>query len=399
MMKIKELDGLRALAILLVLNFHFDVYIKYIPFYNLITNAGWFGVTLFFQLSGFLMSVPYIRSARQNMSCPSTKEFFIKRALRILPLYLFSFCVFIMVSNVIKHENIKFTEIIRHLFFLHNYQPNHSSINPPYWSLACEVQFYLIMPLLGHFLHFQLRDKNFRNIYLIFGILILLPLVYRTFVYDWYGLQYPSDYIFLIYSSTLANFDSFIYGIIGAIVYICTDENHYMEGIHINKPYVPVQGVTKQIDSSYKWMRIENYTTFATGIGLILYLMFYIRTSGWVLPKNLFSPGIFYSLLNIGFLMCTLSVLRLKQSFLNRLLSSRVLAWISLISYSMYIWHYDIHEYWSKKLIQIMSIPSEFNFNLCNLLTATCLTIAISILSYKFIEKPFLSQKSPQSKG
>ena len=94
--RIPELDGVRAIAILLVLVIHFKAQTGPLRWTNTISEIGWIGVDLFFVLSGYLISGILLDSVGTQHYY---RDFIIRRALRILPLYyacllLFSFAAY-----------------------------------------------------------------------------------------------------------------------------------------------------------------------------------------------------------------------------------------------------------------------------------------------------------------
>ena len=111
-------------------------------------DAGHTGVTLFFVLSAFLLSQPFLEGARRGRA-PSARRFWERRALRILPLYFLA----VAVATVMTAEAP--ADLLRglpYLIFLNSNEDWVRSLFPystAWWSLATEVQFYLVLPLAG----------------------------------------------------------------------------------------------------------------------------------------------------------------------------------------------------------------------------------------------------------
>lgn len=152
----KELDGVRAIAALMVIFFHFfQTFTATGPFtfVNRIAVFGQTGVSLFFVLSGFLIT-------RILLSTKDSSGFFVnfysRRALRIFPLYYLFLCIYYVVQPLIFNEPIKDLSLQRYYWlYLQNFAitfgwksdgPGH------FWSLAVEEHFYLFWPLLVYFL-------------------------------------------------------------------------------------------------------------------------------------------------------------------------------------------------------------------------------------------------------
>lgn len=108
---------------------------------------GWFGVSVFFALSGFCIHLSHARSSRR-----SWVEFFIRRGLRIYPPYLlalllFSFCPPWSMVSLSSLYDVK--QFIAHALLLHNLDDRtFYAINPSFWSVAVEFQLYALYPLI-----------------------------------------------------------------------------------------------------------------------------------------------------------------------------------------------------------------------------------------------------------
>ncbi|MEO7548287.1 MAG: acyltransferase [Ramlibacter sp.] len=146
------IDLLRALAAMLVLVYHvievggwsgFPTTGAYIPW-----RQGWIGVDLFFTISGFVIALSAL-DGLQREGLQFRKSFAVRRLARIVPLYLLTCAAFLALikpSYLQLSPYVLITHIGSHLLFLHNLNPHtHGSINGPSWSIALEMQFYLLM--------------------------------------------------------------------------------------------------------------------------------------------------------------------------------------------------------------------------------------------------------------
>jgi peptidoglycan/LPS O-acetylase OafA/YrhL len=152
-MRLHGLDGLRGLAALAVFGVHYnqiiDVETRVGPFdfYLLLAN-GEYGVALFFILSGFLLSQPFWKSMLNAAPWPDTRTYVIRRLARIVPAYYLALTILILLAGYWRYPQA-WTDILLHYSFLFNYAEfSIFSINPPFWTLAVEVQFYCLLPLL-----------------------------------------------------------------------------------------------------------------------------------------------------------------------------------------------------------------------------------------------------------
>ena len=212
-----EINGLRGLAILLVVLFHYEIY----PF-----SGGFIGVDIFFVISGYLIGKII---ENQNFSISNYKRFLFKRVRRIFPglffLLMFSFITFSLILSP-EHFIDYSKSIISNLIFIPNFyfwtQSNYFDVSSFYkpllhtWSLGVEYHFYLIWPLIIWFLKSLIKDKFFLNLFFIFFIFISLfinlyvisfgPIFENKVLYG----KYVSDTIFYL---TPFRIFEFVFGI------------------------------------------------------------------------------------------------------------------------------------------------------------------------------------------
>ena len=201
---IPQLDGVRGLAIIMVVSFHYFGYISIFSF-------GWCGVDLFFVLSGYLITSRLIATENQKNRF---LKFYTNRALRILPLYFLVLIIFYIGFNLlVKKENLSLFDLYRYnwisfvLFFqnwtLMHYGNIQENFLEHFWSLAIEEQFYLVWPF---FLYTFRQHKYFYKLVFLLVILIILT---RTSLY----ILYPAwkDYRHYFYN-TFCRMDAFLIG-------------------------------------------------------------------------------------------------------------------------------------------------------------------------------------------
>ncbi|MBK9241628.1 MAG: acyltransferase [Acidobacteria bacterium] len=153
---IPELDGLRAIAILLVIVFHSrtiaDAATDGQQFFMRLAETGWVGVDLFFVLSGFLITGILIDTAGRP---GYFRSFYIRRVLRIFPLYyaaLAAFAIGFHVFGIERLAPVSTTAEVAHWVYLQNWLPlfgvDWTRPLAHFWSLGVEEQFYLCWPAL-----------------------------------------------------------------------------------------------------------------------------------------------------------------------------------------------------------------------------------------------------------
>lgn len=146
-----ELESLRGWAILLVVGFHYFGILNLAvrpdnPFWVTLLGGGNTGVTLFFVLSGFLLSRPFLDGLRTGREV-SIRRFYWARFFRIVPLYYAAvFVAWGMTQKVAAFKALLFVPIGFQVF----------PFSVPWWSLCTEVQFYLLLPWLMWLLRYRL---------------------------------------------------------------------------------------------------------------------------------------------------------------------------------------------------------------------------------------------------
>jgi len=177
-----ELDGVRGVAICLVLLFHCSsivpaatplakVYVK-------LASVGWIGVDLFFVLSGFLITAILLDTFDNRNYF---RGFYTRRILRIFPLYFASVTLWTVTVWLFRaqiHEPIELISTLSYWCYLQNWLPWFDIATPRFlihfWSLAVEEQFYLLWPIL---IRFAAKRGNTR---LLCAVTLLLAVLLRA---------------------------------------------------------------------------------------------------------------------------------------------------------------------------------------------------------------------------
>lgn len=197
------LDIYRGIAIILVLFRHHEVF----PFFN---KIGWIGVSLFFVLSGYLISGLLFKELIINHKI-NIKNFYIRRGFKIYPgFYFFTFFTFgtlfvLFLLTGHKADRLSINSLLIECFFLQNY---YHGLWYHTWSIAIEEHFYLIFPLLLVVFKFN-NIKNIKHFYYFTGSLILLVLIFRI-------INFYNDQNYEIYKDTFRThlrIDGLVYGV------------------------------------------------------------------------------------------------------------------------------------------------------------------------------------------
>lgn len=149
---IPALDGLRGVAVLLVIVYHAWLFspVKDVPastsrFFPIF--YGRTGVQLFFVLSGFLLFLPYAQWMFGLRDQPSARLFYRRRILRVGPAYWASLLILFLTGPITAGI---LANVLAHVVFLANIRPDWVySIDVVYWTMAVEVQFYVTLPFIA----------------------------------------------------------------------------------------------------------------------------------------------------------------------------------------------------------------------------------------------------------
>lgn len=157
---IKVLDGIRALSIIIIVWFHIWQQSWLIPYVgkislDFIPRFGFLLVDMMILLSSVCLFIPYARSKIYGEEIPSTKKFYIKRIARIFPSYYLSMIIALIFIIILKDNWFNpffIKDTIMHLFFVQNWSID-TLLSNNYmvvlWTVALEVQFYLIYPFIA----------------------------------------------------------------------------------------------------------------------------------------------------------------------------------------------------------------------------------------------------------
>jgi peptidoglycan/LPS O-acetylase OafA/YrhL len=380
---IKSLDGIRAIAVLLVVFFHWG-------YPTLTITFGWVGVNLFFVLSGYLITNILLKDKDQYVFTSYIKTFYLKRTFRIFPLY-FTF-LFLMSAYVILLGVPFYTELLGKniwllLTFLYNYtgiinyqsyisplQPGAHHFFGHLWSLAVEEQFYLIFPFLVYFLNKQ----NLKI--LIISIIILCPIfriVLTEYLYS-HSYAYPSI-LNLIYKSTFTQADALAAGAALAI----------FDFSKIKKPkflfylllsFIILFGITSTFFLQMKGYRIA------------------WKSLGYESPTNLsYSYFYRYSYISTLFNACffLLILCSIKGKWVGSFLENKYMVYIGKISFGIYMFHTPILFVFKKYFIGLEK-PIQMNMvmELVIFIIYILSVFIISHLSFTYFESIFLNYKS-----
>jgi peptidoglycan/LPS O-acetylase OafA/YrhL len=296
---IPSLDGMRALAFLTVFVAHS------MPF-NIL--PGGFGVTVFFFLSGYLIST-LLRSEAQNTSTISLKGFYLRRVQRIFPpCYLTLVVVGILAASGLLYNVESYKSLVAGFLYFSNYWNILGWGNLPaglgvMWSLAVEEHYYLLFPLLYlWFVRRRIRQRHQAAILLALCALALVWRCYRAAV-----LLSPWENI---YEGTDTRFDAILFGCVLAVA------------------------ANPHFDDRIDWLK-KHAKLLAAGGAILIVASFAYR-------NQFFRDTFRYSLQGIALMPIFFLVALPQRHLLNRCLEWRVLRHLGRLSYSMYLIHHTL---------------------------------------------------------
>lgn len=347
------LDGLRGVAILLVVFLHNFGFMNYFFF-------GWLGVDLFFVLSGFLITDILLYTVdKPNF----LRNFYMRRVLRIFPLFYLTLIVCLLILPNIKNIPIESSYYTNNQFWLWTYLQNWLFVfKEPYgdkillhtWSLAVEEQFYLIWP----FIILLIRKPN-RLLAVVISILLFVIITrYVIWAYEIKDLSYSSLYTFtridgLCIGSILALLmrinPGFLKKYTTLIVLLMAAVNFGFYFIN-NR-----QSVT------LPYLALVGYTTFAVLFGILVY-----------------------------------EAVTGESKFIQFILNNRILKFFGRISYGLYVYHWPVYillfPFFLKTLSEKIHLQHRYA-ETGSAIIVTILSVLISLLSFHFFEKKFLQLK------
>ncbi|GGH15919.1 acyltransferase family protein [Silvibacterium dinghuense] len=152
--RIPSLDGMRAVAILMVIALHLTQRYRVVNTHTakglvlyFLFGLGGDGVGIFFVLSGFLITTLLLRE-QEKTGRVSLADFYLRRTFRILP-PLYAYLLFVIAFCVAIHTPLHLATILGSALFYRNYVPGDAQwFTEHTWSLCVEEQFYLLWPLL-----------------------------------------------------------------------------------------------------------------------------------------------------------------------------------------------------------------------------------------------------------
>ena len=346
---ITGLDGIRAIAVIMVLAYHLKL---------ALFKSGFLGVTVFFFLSGYLITGILISEVEEEGTI-DLKNFWLRRIRRLVPAVMSMAVVIIFVSAVVNR--IIFTkgckDFLASVLGFNNWWQIFNKVSyfeaagvpSPFthcWSLAIETQFYLIYPLilLGIYKLVKSREEGRAKRGLLFvGVTLLLALISVILMIVLFDPQQDAS---RVYYGTDTRAFSLLFGALLAILW-------------------EYQMVPRRLSASVNMV-----------LGSVSFAVLLVMTIAINGSSNFWYRGGQF----VGTILTVLVIYTVsgRKTWLSRFLSNPVLKWIGDRSYSIYLWHYPI----------ILLISKGIKASWWITLIEIVLSVVLAELSYRFIETP-----------
>ena len=346
---ITGLDGIRAIAVIMVLAYHLKL---------ALFKSGFLGVTVFFVLSGYLITGILISEVEEEGTI-DLKNFWLRRIRRLVPAVMSMAVVIIFVSAVVN--KIIFTkgckDFLASVLGFNNWWQIFNKVSyfeaagvpSPFthcWSLAIETQFYLIYPLilLGIYKLVKSRGEGRAKRGLLFaGVTLLLALISVILMIVLFDPQQDAS---RVYYGTDTRAFSLLFGALLAILW-------------------EYQMVPGRLSASVNMV-----------LGSVSFAVLLVMTIAINGSSNFWYRGGQF----VGTILTVLVIYTVsgRKTWLSRFLSNPVLKWIGDRSYSIYLWHYPI----------ILLISKGIKASWWITLIEIVLSVVLAELSYRFIETP-----------
>ncbi len=321
-----------------------------------------YGVTLFFLLSGFLLYRPFAAAAVASGPHPRIGDFWWRRAVRIFPAYLLATVVTLAWLTVPRRSDTSTWWSYLTLTQTYTAHDTNASLQQM-WTLAVEVSFYAVLPLVALAARRRFRRNEVRGQLCLIGLFVIVAVAWSVFAHARYG---DITAVLLWLPGFL---DWFALGMLLALARALPDTGH--RWCQVLRQWAAYPGTC--------WL-----------IGAILYWLSTLPLAGprnllpatgweWFAQHWLFGSSAFFFLLPL---------MLGNSRWPNRLLGNRVMRWLGTISYGVYLWHLGI----------LLTLQHLFGWRTFGghflplfLLTAAAATL-LAATSWYLLERPLLQR-------
>lgn len=361
------LDGLRGFAVLLVFFFHYGGGLRAhnpaVRALGYLSQAGWIGVDLFFALSGFLITGILADSLLVPGPMPgrTLRNFYARRALRILPLYVAALLACAVAALVTGAQVWRLKPLLLYIAFLQNLPPLlHAALRTPaplpifhLWSLAVEEQFYLLWPLA------LLAARTRRRALDLALWTFVASCLFRACIFAPHLFAYSTASSYAVFLPTRA----------GALA---------LGSALALLPRGSARSLTRR------------GLLFSLAFAAVAILATALHTHSLLLNSRL---GFLVTLPAADVLSAATVALVLHPGVLRQTLSVASLRFVGRVSYGFYVLHILLEPVFDRLGTLLTHSTAGFPYQTARLLTAFPITLLAAILSFYVLERPFLHLK------
>lgn len=336
----KDIDGLRAIAVLLVLFYHVGLPVQ----------GGFIGVDVFFVISGFLITTIINKEIKDGIFTFSS--FYARRVKRLIPALFFmivAICIycsyFFLPSDLLSLAKTALYSLVgvSNFYFYSHTNYFESATSEPLlhtWSLAVEEQFYLFWPFILIFLFSYSKKRKIIILSAIFFLSLLLS--------QYYTIQNKN----LAYMMLPFRFFELMIGALASINYYFISE------------------------------KMKNHTSKLSILGLLMIIL-----SAFLLSESSQFPGLLALPVTIGSALILTSHDN-RSGMVNSILSFKPIVYIGRISYSLYLWHWPLI---------VIAKYKGYDLTTKNAFLLIAASLIISVFSFHLIENPIRKIKNKKS--
>jgi peptidoglycan/LPS O-acetylase OafA/YrhL len=361
-------DGLRAIAVLSVLVTHTALLsgANELAWYGKYTARLDVGVTIFFLISGFLLYRPFAAAHLAGHDGPRVRDYARRRVLRIVPAYWLALTVLAIYPGLVQmwtgHSWVYY-------LFLQDYRAEWTFGGlQPAWSLAIEAAFYVALPFVAYGLRWIGKDMG-RGGRVRLEVAVIAALGIASFVLRAVTPGSPASQVHI---TLLGTFDWFALGMLLAVASAALADR---------EPGV-IRFLRRRPSSAWL-VALALFWFTSTQLGLGGTLFFRVTTAQSLAQHALYGAIAFFLLLPAVFAGNA-------DGLPRRVLRNRVVAWLGLISYGVFLWHHPI----ALKLSEANGHGLFSGFRMLGITAATfAIAVACATLSYYLLERPILRYK------
>lgn len=382
------IDGLRALAVTMVVVFHIHGYGAGAPEVSLLgltlnpwLATGHLGVELFFALSGFLLMIPWAKNHYAGKPVPDRRSYFMRRFYRIAPAYYVHLAILFLVLAPLALSTwhllspLGIFTVFTHLSFTHYLFPVTSAglgINGALWTLTIEVCFYVSLPYIARF--FLGRNAL---------LAVLLSLLIAEL---WKYLSFHEMYEMLVWvvTTTVPQVASYRYDPLVMRMFLANQFPsqlfNFTIGMYMANLYCSISPEWKVRFRAATGSRLFLLSLVLLALVSLLLVNVDVWRTGW-----LYVWFILVALICAGMVFLA----SFPNAFSEKILGTAPVRLLGIISYSVYLWHFPVI-YFAKTYWMPSGLDATASFAYLMVLCCS-VTLLIGYFSYRYIELPFLS--------